>query len=449
MLGYIGGIPNANQNTNYRKNLSKKITYELENKEFGSCSKDSRSGAFTRERKLTLKNLIVMIICFKSSIQRELDRFFKDLSRSDFNIREVTKSAFTQARAKLKFEAFKRLNEITVKAFYDEAEYYVWHNMRTFAVDGTRLMLPNHPTVKEEFGEHSFGPKSDSKRSLAVASMLYDVFNHITVDAEIAPYASSENDLLIRHLPKLNKGDLLLLDRGYPCFWLLFLLKAKGIEFCVRLKENWWIKVKEFSESSDMERIVSFTLPKKDHKKLFEHPKVVNQEIYCRLIKVELPTGEIEILCTSLLDQEEYKHEEFDELYHYRWGEEEAYKLLKSRVELENFSGKTATAVKQDFHAKVFLLSLCAAYAHPIEDKVREEFKADENRKHSQKINRTNAISMTQNILLSVFIRKQYEKALKAFDEIVFNTREIIRLGRSNPRNHIQKKPYSMNYKRL
>jgi hypothetical protein len=38
---------------------------------------------------------------FKSAIQRDLDCFFKDLLNEDFNIRKVTKSAFTKARAKL------------------------------------------------------------------------------------------------------------------------------------------------------------------------------------------------------------------------------------------------------------------------------------------------------------------------------------------------------------
>ena len=47
--------------------------------------------------------------------------------------------------------------------------------------------------------------------------------------------------------------------------------------------------------------------------------------------------------------------------------------MLKSRRELENFSGKTAVAVRKDFDAKAFLITLCAAYAHPIEPKVVEE----------------------------------------------------------------------------
>jgi hypothetical protein len=54
-------------------------------------------------------------------------------------------------------------------------------------------------------------------------------------------------------------------------------------------------------------------------------------------------------------------------------------------MEVENFSGKTARAVKQDFHAKVFLMSLCAA-SHPIEEKVVEEYRADQTRKFDQKL---------------------------------------------------------------
>lgn len=390
-----------------------------------------------------------MIINFKSSIQRELDSFFKALSKSDFKIREVTKGAFSQARAKLNPWAFQRLNQVAVNRFYQSADFYLWGGMRVLAVDGTRLVLPNHPSVIKEFGQQQFGPKTDSPRSLAMGSMLYDVLNQITLDAQLAPYASSERDLLMQHMDKILEGDLLLLDRGYPCFWLLFMLKAKGIEFCVRLKEDWWLKVKDFTDSSETERVVSFTLPKKDWKKLDDYPQMQNQEITCRLVKIELSTGEKEILCTSLLDHQTFTHNDMEELYHSRWNEEEAYKLLKSRVEVENFSGKTAQAVKQDFHAKVFLMTLCAAYAHPIEERVMAEYKADQTRKFDQKINRTNALSMTQDILLMVFIRKQFDKALDAFDNVVASTREIIRPGRSEPRNKKPKKLYSMNYKRL
>lgn len=389
------------------------------------------------------------------AIQRELDNFFKKINSSDYTVREATKGAFTQARAKLNEKGFIRLNELASDTFYKSTEYYGWYGHRLLAVDGTRLVLPNHPTVKKEFGECSFGPKADSVRSMGIASMLYDVLNQITLDARLAPYKSkngkksSEQALLREHMQRISAKDLLLLDRGYPSLALFFLLKAKGVEFCVRMKGSWWKEVRFFKESGEKERIVEFKLPTKDSKKLDDFPQWKDKTIKCRLIRVELDNGEIEILCTSLIDTKAYPHKDFKELYHLRWNEEEAYKLLKSRIELENFTGKTAMAVKQDFHAKIFLLTLSAAYAHPIEEKVRKEYKADKNRKYDQKINRTNSIAITRNILVGMFLKKQFKKALMSFDNIVYNTREVIRPGRKNERKHRQKKRYSMNYKPL
>ncbi len=385
----------------------------------------------------------------KSSLQRELDSFYKDVTGTDFNIREVTKGAFTQARSKLSHEIFIKLNQSVNDTFYSEAPYLVWNNMRLLSVDGTRLVLPNHKSVKEESGEHSFGPKADSKRSLAMGSFLYDPINMLTLDAQIAPYASSERELLYKHLEKVKKGDLLLLDRGYPSIALIFLFMAKGIRFCMRMKENWWLNVKEFSESGREQQVVSFCLPKKDRELLKDYPKMFDRVIKCRLVSAELPNGEKEILCTSLMDSRKYPVEDIGELYHYRWNEEEGYKLFKSRMEVENFSGKTALAVKQDFFAKVFIMSLCADLAFPIEEKVKKEYEREKGSKHQQKINRTNALSMTREICIGLFLKRLIKKALKAFDKIVKSTREIIRPDRKNEREHHLKRLYHMNYKRL
>jgi len=94
-------------------------------------------------------------------------------------------------------------------------------------------------------------------------------------------------------------------------------------------------------------------------------------------------------------------------------------------------------------------MSLCANLAFPIEEKVKKEFRQDKKRMYNQKINRTGALSMTRDICIGLFIKKLIKKALKAFDSVVFETREIIRPGRKEPRKHHQKRLYHMNYKRL
>ena len=384
----------------------------------------------------------------KSSLQRELDSFYKEATSSEFNIRAATKGAFTKARAKLNHRAFIELNDNVNQTFYDEAPYLVWHEMRMISADGSRLVLPNHKSVVEEFGVHNFGPNADSERSLAIASVLYDSLNLVVLDAQLAPYSASESELLYKHLEKVKLGALLLLDRGYPSIVLMFLLMAKGIEFCIRMKEDWWLSVKDFIESGEKERIVSFTLPKKDRKQLDGYPEMLDKEIRCRLVCVELANGENEVLCTSLVDTKKYRHEEFCELYHFRWNVEEGYKLFKARAEVERFSGKTALAVKQDFFAKIFMMSLSAVLAFPIEERVKKEYR-EADTKHSQKINRTSALSMLMSISVGLFLKNNVKKAIKAFDLIVGQTREIVRPGRKNERKKRPKKLYYMNYKPL
>jgi hypothetical protein len=55
-----------------------------------------------------------------------------------------------------------------------------------------------------------------------------------------------------------------------------------------------------------------------------------------RLIRVRLPTGEVEILMTSLLNREDHPAEAFATLYHLRWTQEENYKCFKCRVRVRS-----------------------------------------------------------------------------------------------------------------
>lgn len=130
-------------------------------------------------------------------------------------------------------------------------------------------------------------------------------------------------------------------------------------------------------------------------------------------MKVTLPIGETEILCTSLPDDERFPAAIFAELYHHRWTAEESFKMLRSRAELENFSGKTAKAIKQDFHAKLYAITLCSFYAYPIEEKVKAEYGQGQAKKHAQKINRTSALDMLHNILIPSFLKINSKKPLK------------------------------------
>ena len=87
--------------------------------------------AFTRNRSLPFKSVILFLInLLKSSIQSELDKFFKTINHSELPNRVATSSAFTQARKKLSHKAFIELNQAQVKYFYKNIAYNRWQGFR-------------------------------------------------------------------------------------------------------------------------------------------------------------------------------------------------------------------------------------------------------------------------------------------------------------------------------
>lgn len=82
------------------------------------------------------------------------------------------------------------------------------------------------------------------------------------------------------------------------------------------------------------------------------------EQIPVRLVRLVWADGTIEVLVTHLLDEQRYPTTGFGPLYNLRWGVETFYARLKTRLTLQNFSGYTVEAVKQDFFAAVFLTGL-------------------------------------------------------------------------------------------
>ncbi|MBF0139822.1 MAG: hypothetical protein HQL74_06030 [Magnetococcales bacterium] len=100
---------------------------------------------FTRERILTLKRLVTLLLNqFKCSLQNKLDHFFQVIGVAEFGERFVTNAALSKARKKLKAFAFVELNNKSLDAFHKENSIQKkWHGFRLLAIDGSKVELPN------------------------------------------------------------------------------------------------------------------------------------------------------------------------------------------------------------------------------------------------------------------------------------------------------------------
>lgn len=151
------------------------------------------------------------------------------------------------------------------------------------------------------------------------------------------------------------------------------------------------------------------------------------------------------MLATSLVDSQTYPISIFKELYHLRWPVEEQYKVFKTRIEMENFSGKSVLAVYQDFHAKVFSANLTAILARPAQEIVSRD---SAEKKYRAQVNMTNALSKMKDTIVLFFHRSNISSLLQALWLIMIKTIEPIRPNRSCPRiMRVKPKKFPMCYK--
>lgn len=393
---------------------------------------------FTRQRCLPFVVVVLFLLnLVKRALQDELDEFFKLDSGAAVAVRVVTKSAFSQARQKLKAEAFMELNDVQVQYFYDHFSYQTWYGFRLRAVDGSTVQLPDTPDIVTHFGRWGSVP-------LARVSQLFDPLNKVTVEALLGSKDQGEREYAAHHFALIGPGDLVLLDRGYPAFWLFALILSRDAQFCARMSIGVWTVVDQFVASGLPEQIVELSpcaTAQQDclTRQLPAHPITV------RLLRIELDSGQIEVLITSLLDPAQYPYPVFKDLYHHRWPVEEDYKVIKLRVEVENWSGKSALSLYQDFHAKVFTANLTAILAQPAQTEVARQ---SQSKQYTYQINFTHLLSKMKDTVVRLLRDPAVEDILTRLWQIMLRTLEPIRPGRRYPRTKTGRvKRFAMAYK--
>lgn len=402
--------------------------------------------AFTRERKLPFSSVVLFLLSLiRSSLQNELDRFFQVLRSADSPLREVTASAFCQARKKLRPEAFVALQNQANEAFYSSQHAKTWKGFRLVAMDTTTVRIPDAYDNRTYFGE-ARGPHGGCPS--ARISCAYDPLNELFLHEALAPYGEGERALAIRHLEVCRPGkDLILLDRGYPAAWFFQLLQTKGLSFCCRTSKDRFAALEVFKEWTANDALVTLP-PSSTNKAEYVEHGLAFQPIQVRALRIRRKDQDELILLTSLTDRERYPIYWFQELYEMRWRVEESYKRLVCRIEIPNFSGKSRLTILQDFYAKAFLLNLCSILSqearHSIEQASSEE-------KQPRRMNWTHALAKMKDWMVQLFTYPQWRDILVSFQDLLSQTYHFYRPNRRYERrkrfhrrmHHIPYKPIS------
>jgi hypothetical protein len=371
---------------------------------------------FSRKGKLEFKHTMLMMLnFFRKSSSVEIYNYFEQIGKPD---EAVSRQAFAQAREKISHTAFRALFEETVRLGTSTESPGLYKRWRLMAVDGSTLM-----TEKSSELEKHFGPSTPSKGDVfARISTLYDIENAFILDGLIGPYGIGERKMALEHIAKVKSfGDkewLMIFDRGYWSPSLITAIAENGGKLLMRVTSN---VSREISGTDDTKGYFTVRDGQRRHR--------------LRFYRFPLPGGETETLVTNL-EAREVSDSELEGLYCRRRGIEGNYRVLKSLMQMENFTGKSVLSVKQDFYATMYLANM-VAFAKMRANGSITETRKDKGLKYEYKANTNLAIGILKDRLIMVILEENKKRQTKMLNDIfraIARNAVPIRPGRRYPR---------------
>jgi len=316
----------------------------------------SRSTDFTRGGPLTPELLLTLLLFMAGDSSRRgydqlLEEFWAEAQRSNIDLPcdgPVSAAAFCKARKKLMPDLFSTLLSKVCSLLAERTDDWLrWRGRRIYAADGMR-----HNTQRSAELAESFGVPSGGHCPQMLVSTLFDVIGKFPCAATIAPGASCERQELLKMLDHLSRGDVLVLDRGYPSFDVLKELVARGIEYVIRVPKSHSFKaIGVFQEGGH-----------RDYRMVVEPSQQAAragaQPIDVRMVRINVGADDPWILLTSL-PRSEFTRFVMGKTYHLRWEIEELYKTMKSDYFTQKqFHAKQAGGVEQELRCQLLMVAI-------------------------------------------------------------------------------------------
>lgn len=344
----------------------------------GLCSRHRRRPQdFSRECRLTFPVLVILLLQKSlKSLQARLHEYVRQLALGVEG--SLSPGAVTHARAKMSAQVFVELNrQAVLPTVYGEENRELvqrWRGHRVLGVDSSVVRLPKNEAVGQKYGwmECSQEHTASQRYAQGRMSVLYDLLNEVALDASLAAWKMGEEELAYGHLGCVEPDDIVITDRGYTSYLWLLQLSVKGGQFVSRCSGSSFGPAQNLLKQDRAGVSLLATLQGDKKVRAQCRKRGLPWELKVRFVSVRLKTGQLEVLVTSLLDQEAYPNPELADLYWRRWGQETFYRRLKSRMDLENCSGLTVDAVEQDFAATVLLSNVESVVIGPAAAELAE-----------------------------------------------------------------------------
>lgn len=350
------------------------------------------------------------------------------------NLKPVTGAAFSLARYKIDLSFFKDLNKVLVD-FHQKAPDKLWKGFQLIAGDGSTVSLPASRQMKDYFGTYSTS-RDGTKSCLAQVFMLFDVYTDVVIEGRISKMADSEKTLLkhcLTDLPVTN--SIFILDRGFGYFNVCKRFLDQKRNFCIRISGANSAFGKSVTEQPTDDFLTYWIPSEKERMTCREHGQNY-QPIKLRVSKIKLPSGEMEILVSSLYDMDTYSINDIKELYRLRWGIEEGFKKLKPKMKLEQFGCRKPEGIFQEFEAHLFLMNMVAIIGNAAQEIVKKKCNK---RTFQYKYNWQNAFRYVRNKIIALLNQINTGRIINNLMKLISTSVIAIKPDRCFPRVELRK----------
>jgi hypothetical protein len=299
------------------------------------------------------------------------------------------------------------------------------------AIDGTSLVLPQTKELGNYFGLHKSGTKKKTVTTCMAKCLLRaDLLNEYVLQSEVFKTTESEINIAKTWLWQLCSDSISIFDRGFANAAMFAYMVEKNKPFVCRLKVSFNKVVKDFVVGNLTDTEVYFTIGKSETfvNQAFSTEKdgdlaikVIpdtlikkGTTVLVRLVKVVLPSGEIEVLATNLVDKTAITVADLADLYRQRWGVETVIDSLKNQFLLLVFSGLKPEAILQEIYATMFAYNLRQLLINEAQLLVNEQVKETTRPiKYEQKVNKNVALGVLKTRIITLFLVKEPEQIIE------------------------------------
>jgi hypothetical protein len=285
--------------------------------------------------------------------------------------KSFTPAAYCQARKRVPLAALRRLLQEAGRPLRAGAQGDSgWRGHRTWLIDGSSCSMPDTPALQKRFGQPS-GQKPGCGFPVAHLLVLFDVASGRLLDVRVSSWRIHDLTRVAELHPHLQRGDILVADRGFCSYAHLALLEQQGVWVVFRMHQKQIVDFRPHRPTArhtgdagqprstwlarcgphdqlvlwHRPQTVSRTMTATQHAALPEF--LVVRELRYRVRTAGFRTRQV-TLATTLLDPERYPAAALAELYRQRWQVETNLRYLKQTLGLAVLKSQTVAGVEKE-----------------------------------------------------------------------------------------------------